>query len=92
MAAGALAWKPSEMAANGTDRGCVEVDFARLPAAVDSLEGSVLAIKGRGDKAGAEHLVAQYVDDQDEFAQLKATIAQRYLRAPRATFVYSLRF
>jgi len=88
--AGAIAWHPTEAASNGTDRGCIEVDFAALPAAVKSFETAVLEIKASGDKARAEQLKAKYVDGKDEFAKIKATIAERWLRAPKASFVYSV--
>jgi hypothetical protein len=87
---GALSWRAEEMAANGQDQGCVEVDFATLPAAIKSLETTVLQIKGAGDKARAEKLKAQFVDGKDDFAKLRQTIAERWLRAPRASFVYSV--
>lgn len=89
---GALSWNAGSPAANGTDKGCLEVDFARLPAAVETLERKVLEIKAQGDKEGAERLRAKFVDAQDAFAALKASIAERWLRAPKATFVYSLLF
>jgi hypothetical protein len=89
---GAIAWKATETAANGADRGCLEIDFERLPQAVQALEATVLQIKARGDKAGAERLRAKFVDAKDDYATTKATIAERWLRAPRATFVYSLTF
>jgi hypothetical protein len=89
---GAIAWKGTETAANGTDRGCLEIDFERLPHAVQALEATVLQIKARGDKTGAERLKAKFVDAKDDYATTKATIAERWQRAPRATFVYSLTF
>lgn len=88
---GALSWKPNETAANGTDQGCVEINFDALPAAIESFETTVLRIKGSGDKAGAEKLKATFVDAKDEFASLKGVIADRYLRSPKASFVYSVR-
>jgi hypothetical protein len=90
MEAGAVTWRANEVAANGTDQGCVEINFATLPAAVQSFETTVLEIKASGDKARAERLKAKYVDAKDEFAQVKAAIAERWLRAPKASFVYSV--
>jgi hypothetical protein len=88
----ALAWRAEAMAANGKDQGCIEVDFAALPAAIKDLEAAALQIKAAGDKARAEKLSAQFVDAKDDFAKVKDTIAERWLRAPRATFVYSVNF
>jgi hypothetical protein len=89
--AGAVSWHAQEMAANGKDQGCIEIDFAALPEAVKSFEKTVLEIKASGDKARAEELKAQYVDAKDAFADMKKVIAERYLRAPKATFVYSVK-
>jgi hypothetical protein len=89
---GAIAWKSSQNAANGSDQGCLEVDFERLPAAVQALERTVLQIKARGDKTGAERLKAKFVDDKDDYAMIKTTIGERWQRSARATFVYSLAF
>jgi hypothetical protein len=88
--AGAVAWRANEPASNGTDQGCIEVDFAALPAAVKSFETTVLEIKASGDKARAEQLKAKYVDAKDDFAKVKGSIAERWLRAPKASFVYSV--
>lgn len=87
--AGALAWH-DEAAANGSDKGCLEVDYDKLPAAVEKLEQAVLGIKARADRKGAEGLKARYVDAKDRFAEIKAAIAERYQRTPKANFVYSI--
>lgn len=90
MKSGAVAWQANESAANGTDKGCIEINFEALPAAVKSFETTVLEIKASGDKARAEQLKAQFVDAKDDFADVKARIAERWLRAPKASFVYSM--
>jgi hypothetical protein len=92
ISSGAITWKPGELAANGSDMGCLEIDFERLPAAVTALETTVLQIKARNDKAAAERLKARFVDAQDAFAAIKQTLTTRWLRAPKATLVYSLEF
>jgi hypothetical protein len=88
--AGALAWRDAETAANGQDKGCLTIDFDALPAAVAQLEKQVLVIKSRADRKPAEALKARYVDAKDRYAGIKDTIATRYLRTPKATFVYSV--
>jgi len=88
---GAIEWKSSEVAANGTDSGCLEIKFDRMPAAIQSLETTVLKIKATGDKTSAENLKAEFVDGNNDFAKIKTVITGRWLRAPRATFVYSLK-
>jgi len=90
VASGAAAWKANEKAANNVDQGCLEIDFAKLPSAVQALETRVLKIKGSADKTDAEKLKAQFVDAKDDFAKIKDVISERWLRAPKATFVYSL--
>jgi hypothetical protein len=52
----------------------------------------VLRIKARADKAAAEKLKADFVDGKNDFAAIKDIVTDRWLRAPKATFVYSLRF
>jgi len=90
---GAIAWRAHDMAANGMDRGCLQVDFGRLPRAVEALERAVLRIKARADRNAAERLKSRYVDaKQGELVGVKQTIAERWQRAPQATFVYSLDF
>ena len=91
MKAGALSWKPQEQAANGTDLGCMEVDLTKWKPGVDALAKRVLMAKGKGDKKDAEAMKASFVDAKDEWAALRLTIAERWLRAPKATFVYSVK-
>ena len=55
-----------------------------------ALEKTVLGIKGRGDKAAAVRLREEFVDRDDEWKKLRAVIQERWLRAPKATFVYSI--
>lgn len=89
--AGALAWKPTEKAGNGTDVGCFELDFAQWKPTIAALAKRVLTVKGQGDKAGAEKLKAELVDADDDWKKTRATITERWLRAPKATFVYSVK-
>lgn len=87
---GAVAWHADELAANGKDKGCMEIDYARLPQAIQSLEAEVLQIKAQGDKPRAEALKAKYVDGKNDFATLRDVITERWLRSPKATLVYSI--
>jgi len=86
-----LEWKATEKAANGSDQGCFEVHTERWQPAVVALAKTVLGIKARGDKAGAEKLVATHVDAKDAWSELRKTITERWLRSPRGTLVYSIR-
>lgn len=88
---GVLVWKADEKAANGADTGCFEVDLAKWKPAVDALANRVLKAKGRGDRKDAEAMKASFVDAKDAWANLRLTIAERWTRAPKATFVYSVK-
>ena len=89
---GALEWKAGEKAANGVDVGCFEVDVGKKwKSSVDALAKRVLKAKGTGDKADAEKMKAELVDDTGEWKKLRDVITERWIRAPKATFVYSVR-
>ena len=88
--AGVLTWKADLKAANGQDTGCFELDLAAWKGAVDVLAKRVLMAKGRGDKKDAEAMVAAFVDAKDDWAKRRDVITERWLRAPKATFVYAL--
>ncbi len=87
---GVLEWKKDDKAANGTDLGCFEVDLEKWRPAVDALTKRVLMIKASGNRRDAEALMAEFVDGKDAWADLRVTITNRWLRAPKATFVYSI--
>ena len=88
--AGALVWQESARSAAG-EAGCFEIALPKWRAAVDALAARVLKIKARGDRKDAEALIAEFVDAKDEWARLKDRVTERWLRAPKATFVYSVR-
>lgn len=90
VAAGAMTWKPEGAAANGTDKGCFELSMDKFPPAIAELEKTVLGIKARGDKPAAVKLIEAYVDKDGEWKRLRGVIEERWLRAPRASFVYSV--
>ena len=84
-------WKADLQAANGKDPGCFEVDLDAWKPAVDALAARVLRVKGAGDKKDALAMKAAFVDAKDSFADLRGVIAERWLRAPRASMVYAIR-
>lgn len=86
-----LTWNPDAVAANGTDKGCFDVDLAAWPAAIDTLAARVAKVKGKGDKKDALAIKASFIDAQDDWAELRAVIAERWLRAPKASFVYAFK-
>ena len=52
---------------------------------------AVLHVKGAGDKADAEAMRKELVDADDDWSKLRLTIQERWLRAPKASFVYSVK-
>lgn len=88
---GALAWSADTLAANGKDQGCFNVDTAKWKPAVDELAKVVLGVKGRGDKPVAMKLVADFVDDTGDWPKMRDAIRDRWLRLPKASFVYAIK-
>jgi hypothetical protein len=88
---GAAEWKDQQQAANGQDQGCIELHLDKFPKVVEGLMKEVASIKSRGDKRRAEALVKSYVDVEGDKKKLLDTIQERWLRAPKATFVYSVK-
>ncbi|MEN9797630.1 MAG: hypothetical protein RL653_1326, partial [Pseudomonadota bacterium] len=82
----------NETAANGQDAGCFDVELSKWKPTVDALAKRVLQAKGRGDKKDAEAMKKEFVDDgKSAWVQLHGVIKERWLRAPKATFVYSVK-
>ncbi|MGA9523061.1 MAG: hypothetical protein WBV82_16450, partial [Myxococcaceae bacterium] len=69
--AGVLQWKPEQKAANGADVGCFEIDLAKWKVTGDALAKRVLKAKGKGDKADAEKMKAEFVDADGEWKKLR---------------------
>lgn len=86
---GAATWRADEKAANGEDMGCLSLDQAKFKVAAHKLMKTVAGIKGSGDLAGAKKLRADFVDADSRKARLE-TIRDRWLRAPKASFVYAV--
>jgi hypothetical protein len=87
---GVLLWKAGEKAANGTDVGCFDVDIAKWRPAVDDLARMVFGAKGRGDRQLAEQTRDAWVSAGTPWAERRKTIEERWLRAPKASFVYAI--
>jgi hypothetical protein len=85
---GALVWDPKAPAANGKDTGAFRIDPTKIVAASDELMKHVAGIKARGDKAAAEALLAKYVDDSKIVPH--DIIKERFLRFPKASFVFAV--
>ncbi|HEY4222942.1 MAG TPA: hypothetical protein VGO62_16410, partial [Myxococcota bacterium] len=87
---GALVWKPKDKANNGTDVGCFTVDLVKWKPAIIDLEKQVLHIKGAGDKPAAEKMRDEFCEAPGAWADMRKTIADRWLRQPKASFVYAI--
>ncbi|WP_367608255.1 hypothetical protein [Legionella sp. W05-934-2] len=86
----AISWHKNVLAANGKDVGCFTFDQEKLPKAIHSLIKEVAGIKARGDKQRATILKQEYVDQGGDREALMKTIAERWLRQPKSSFVYSI--
>jgi len=84
---GALTWSESAPAADGTTKGAFGLKLDKLPAAMEKLMKTVMTIKAKNDKAGAEALVAKYVDGP---TVPQAIVTERVLRFPQASYVYAI--
>jgi hypothetical protein len=89
---GTLKWNATAKAANGGDDGCFDVDLATWDAHIEGLAKVVLGIKGRGDKTLAEKTRENFIKDGTDWAALRGTIQERWLRAPKASFVYAIEY
>lgn len=88
---GAITWDGNATAANGKDKGALHIDQAKLRTSTQKLMQTVAQIKARGDKATAEALVKAHVDVSGDKKKLHETIQERFLRVPRASFVYAVK-
>ncbi|MBC7531773.1 MAG: hypothetical protein H7318_09360 [Oligoflexus sp.] len=86
----AAVWLPNELAANTQDKGCMNIDVSKFAKVVPKLAKVTVGLKARGDTKVAAQLKADYIDSKVSKA-LQATIAERWLRAPKASFVYSVK-
>lgn len=87
---GVLTWRADQRAANGKDKGCFDVDLTRWKDVTEKLEARVLHIKAAGDAQNAGALTAEFVEAKDDWAKARDIIRERYLRSPRASFVYAI--
>jgi hypothetical protein len=88
---GAVVWKDGDTAANGKDKGCFAIDFAKTPAVITTLMTEVAQIKAKGDKPRAEALIKDYVDVTGDKKKIHDLITERITRAPKASFVYAVK-
>jgi hypothetical protein len=89
---GAIVWNAEETAANKTDKGCFAYQQDKWPAAVKKLTSTVLGIKSRGDKKLAESVRTEFVDKEGQNKELLNIVRERWLRAPKNSYVYSIEY
>jgi hypothetical protein len=85
---GVLVWDDKAPAANGKDTGAFTLHAEKIVPVVDELMRTVAGIKARGDKAGAKALLDKYVDSSKVVPH--EIIKERFLRIPKASFVYAV--
>jgi len=85
---GALTWDAKAKAANGKDVGAYHLHPDKLPAVAADMMKLVGGIKARGDVKAADDLIKKYVDS--EAIVPHKTIAERWLRFPKASYVYAV--
>ena len=90
--AGAIQWNADRTAANGVDKGCFSIDLDRFPEQGKLLLTQGAGIKARGDKSAAERLKSQFIDAETPWKALQGVIKERWSRAPKTSFVYSIQF
>jgi hypothetical protein len=84
---GALVWDDKATAGNGKDQGAYHIVWDKLVPAIDTMMTKVAQVKAKGDKKGAEALATRYVDGDVVPQKL---IAERFLRFPKASFVFAV--
>ncbi len=84
---GALTFGKTSKAQNGTDVGAFTIHHDKLVAATNDMMTLVGGIKARGDGKAATALAAKYVDGNVVPHRL---ITERFLRFPKANFVYAV--
>ncbi len=88
--AGALVWRAGETAANKSDTGCLAVAQGTLKTAISQLTERVLRIRATGDKSAADALLDDALSDKAPHAALFRTVAERFGRFPKISFVYAV--
>ena len=86
----AAVWHPEQLAANRQDKGCMNIDVSKVRAVIPKLAKTTVGIKARGDVKLAAQLQAEFIDSKAS-KDLQAIIAERWLRAPKASFIYSVK-
>lgn len=86
---GALRWDANATAANGQDTGAFVIVADKLIPAINGMMTTVAGIKARADGKAATALAKKYVDGT---VVPHAIIRERFLRQPKASFVYAVKF
>ncbi|MBN2497522.1 MAG: hypothetical protein JXR96_23215 [Deltaproteobacteria bacterium] len=89
---GAMRWLQEQPAANVRDKGCFQLDFDRFAAAFEKLMVEVGRIKAAGDLNAARALIDDFTKGAGLSSIHQPEIAERLLRHPKASFVYSIQY
>jgi len=87
---GALTWDANAAAANGTDKGAFTLHADKLVAAATGMMTEFGGIKSRGDRKGADALLARYVDSEGVLPH--KLISERMLRQPKPSYVFGVKY
>ena len=68
----------------------MEIRTDAFPKAIDALMRQAAGIKSRGDVDGAKKLIAEFVNVTGDALSLRETLQKRWLRAPKASYVYAI--
>lgn len=85
---GAVEWVADELAANGKEKGYFKINYDKMAEASAKLMKEVVEIKVTGDNERAVNFIQKYTDGSLDKLHLE-TIAERLLRYPKNSFVYS---
>lgn len=85
---GVAKWHADAVAANGEDRGCLELDLDAMPKTIEALMAHVAGIKARGDAGAAKALVDKYVESPE--GPVIDVVQERWRREPEVSLVYGV--
>jgi len=92
MQQGALSWQVADDPEQGRPVGRFHIHFDKFPKAIEVLMQKVGRIKAKGDKAGAQALIEPYVSGEHKGLVHMDEVAERILRYPKGSMVYSLTY
>ena len=89
---GGLSWEMFNDQTSGKQTGRFVIHYEKVPEAVAQIMQRVVSIKAKGDVQGAKALIEPYVSGEKKGLVHMEEIAERLLKFPRASMVYSVNF